>query len=251
MRRLVAVVFCVVSMAGLGYAQHGVLKEIPKETRAAEVKIFLDNYSKDSTAKYGPLYAKRAGHFNDSVKIRDLKTRTIEIYDFKHTFLEAHPDTIPFSELIQPSGYWFVMVMAHNKPLYQLALRNLTGEPEFVGMVYLGPNSKSSKMWELLLETYPESSGINPVFFSPYGWAFGSKERFLYFEQKGPRKIYYLRTGRLSDPLAELFPSSIKTLDDSKKLVEYWKKRGLNEVGLSWDEIDRRRAQEAKDGGKK
>ena len=237
MRKFIVFVFCVVGMVGLGYAQL-----FNPET---EVKRFLDNYTKDSTADRGPLYAKRAGWFNDSVKIRDLKIRTIEIYKFKHIFLDAYPDTVPLSELIQPSGHWFVLVMAHNKPLYQLLLRNLTGEPEFVGMSYLESGSRIRKMWELLLDTYPESSGINPVFFSRYGWIVGFKECFLYFEQKGPRKIYYLRTGRSSDSLSELFPSSITTLDDSKKLVDYWKKQGINEVGLSREERERRRNKEA------
>jgi len=207
-------------MASGGYAQ-----EMPKE-----VTRFLDNYFKDSTVQWGPLYAKKKDRFNDSVKIKDLRMRVLEVYVHKHIFLNDYPDTVSFSEFIEPSGSWLVLIMAHNKPLYQLELINTTGGPEFVGMAYLESGTKFREMWELLLKYYPASTGINPVLFAPYG-GMSSSRSFLYFKQLGSRKIYYRRSHYENDPLEELFPASIETLDDSKKLIEYWKKQGLNEIG--------------------
>ena len=80
----------------------------------------------------------------------------------------------------------------------------------------------------------------------------GKEERFLYFRQKGPGKICYIKPGYSGDDLSALFSGSMENLDDSRVLMDYWKKRGINEVGISVEEMQRRRgAQEADAAGKK
>jgi len=228
MRKFIVFVLFVIAIGSTGYGQ------IMPKNMPENVKRFLENYAADSTAKRGPIYARNAGRFNkDSVQIKDLKVgRVLEIYQLKHLFLNDIPDTIPFSEIIEPTGYWFVLITAHGKPLYQLLLDNTEMEPNFVGMSSLPPGNPIWNMWKQLLKVYPESTGINPVFFSRYGFTVGVRERILYFEQKGPRKIHHVRLGIPNDPIAALLPNSMENLDDSRKLIEYWKKEGLNEVGI-------------------
>jgi hypothetical protein len=79
-------------------------------------------------------------------------------------------------------------------------------------------------MWNSVLKAYPESAGINPVIVSR--WNGSSMDSFLYFKQKGPRKIFFFHGW--NDTLNSMFTASIETLDDSKKLIEYWKKKELN-----------------------
>jgi hypothetical protein len=217
----------------MGWMVVGGYAQVMPKNMPENVKRFLENYVNDSTARWGPKEALRSGDFaKESIQIEDLKVgRVLEIYQLKHIFLNDIPDTIPFSEIIEPTGYWFVLITAHDKPLYQLLLKNTEGELKFIGMNFLTPGFPVVYMWNQLLKTYPESTGINPVFFSRYGFAGGSRERILYFEQKGPRKIYYATLKLKNDPLDILLPNSIETLNDSRKLIEYWKKQGLNEVG--------------------
>jgi hypothetical protein len=233
-------VFFVIGVAVGGYTQ-----KVP-----IEVKSVLENYVKDSTTSFGLLYAKKRGRISDSVRIKDLRLKAIEIYKIKHIFLSAYPDTVPFNEIIEPSGHWLILVMAHNKPLYELYLDNAKGKPIFVGVGSLP--SDGGFVWHPILETHPESTEISSVLFSQSGWfPIGPREFFIYFKQKGPRKIYYLSPNPLNDPLKKLFTGSIKTLDDSKMLIEYWKKQGLNEVGQRGDELERSHIKEIKIGGDK
>jgi hypothetical protein len=227
-------VFLSLGMTGLCHAQ----SDMPKE-----VSRIVDNYLKDSTAHFGPLSAQKSGYFSrDSVQIKDLRVeRVLRHYKIKHIFLDAYPDTVPLSEIIEPSGIWTILITAHNKPLYEISLDETKEKPTLISMGGPVGGSYFGDMWEALIKTYPKSTGINPVFFSQSGWIFfGPEERFLYFKQKGPRKIYYIKTGRGGE-LSELLPGSMEELDDSKVLMEYWKKQGLNEVGLSPEEFKRRR----------
>ena len=198
-----------------------------------EVRRFLENYTKDSTAQWGPIDARSAGRFSsESVRIKDLRVgRVIEIYQLRHTFLDKYPDTVPFSEIIESTKHWLVLITAYNQPLYELLLRNPGGKPEFFGMRSLPIGSRRREMWDLLLKGYPEATKINPIFFSRFGFTVGSREAIFYFPQKGPRKIYFIGPRFDEDPLNTLLSNSINVLDDSKILIEYWKKLGLNEVG--------------------
>jgi len=229
-------------MVGLGYAQNDVPKEI---TRFLETQIEVDNARGLSTAK-------RMGYIHDSVKVENLRVgRILQGYKLKHVFLDAYPDTIPFSEIIEPSGYWFILIIAHDKPVYELYLDNSNGEPKYTGRSSLQPDGKCP-MWSPLLEAYPEETGINPVIFSQFGsLPIDREDRFLYFKQKGPRKIHHFGGGYNRTQLNAIFSNSIETLDDSKKLIEFWKKQGLNEVGITYDERERRRNRENKSGGGK
>jgi hypothetical protein len=229
MRKFTFWILFVIGVAGSGYAQN-----MPKK-----VKRFLDNYTNDSMGYMGPLHARERGRLGDSVKIKDLKVeKVVEIYQFKHIFLNAYPDTVPFFEIIEPTGYWFVLITAHGKPLYELVLDNTQEEPVFIVMSSLPPGG--GFMWKPLLDSYTESMG-KPVYFSRFGFLFGHREHFLYFKQKGPRKIFYIGNGVGGDPLRPLFSESINDLDDSKLLIEYWKKQGINEVGIGGDGLGRRR----------
>jgi hypothetical protein len=124
-------------------------------------------------------------------------------------------------------GQWRVLIMAHNKPLYQITVVNWDdGEIKFL----MGASTYDKDLWDPLLEAYPESTGINPILVTtdktPLG--FGDiGDWFLYFKQKGPRKVHYVKrewTPRNVE-LETMFSTSIKNLDDSRKFVRY-KKRG-------------------------
>jgi hypothetical protein len=234
MRKLIVFAFVVIVVVGVGYGQ----------TRE-EIKAFAENYAKDSTASFGKVHLKKKAV---SVQPKDLSVRVIELYRFKHIFLDAYPDTIPFNELIEPSGFWRVLVMSHNKPLYELFLDNSKGQPEIMGSSSI--SSDNHYIWGPLLKDYPESTDITPILFSPLGVPFVPEDCVFYFKQKGPRKIRYLR---IRSSIPSDIPSSISYLDslkDSKELIKHWKKQGLNKVGISAEERERRRATlEAENGG--
>ncbi|MDR0308223.1 MAG: hypothetical protein LBI42_15520 [Chitinispirillales bacterium] len=238
MRRLIVFAFLVVGVVGGSYAQFGVPKEVIR---------FAENYIKDSAAHSGE---NRSGMIRDSsIQIQDLRVgRALEIYDLKQDIsLDTYPDTVPFSEIIESTYHWLVLIMAHGKPIYELVVDNSKKEPAFAARRSIG----NGIMWNLLSEIYPESTGINPVFFSRYRF-YRSREAFLYFKQKGPRRIYYLGSGWKDDPLGlgTIFTASMSSLDDSKKLLEYLKKP-IKAEPTARELYDRIRAQEAEVGGKK
>jgi len=216
------VAFLVIGMVSAGYGYE----------LEADVKRFLDNYVKDSTAKWGPLEYKRRGIIPDSIQIKELRLRALQVYCVKYGIsFDKHPDTIAFSEIIGPTNRWRVLVMAHNKPLYELLLEKKDGKLEFGGASFPSPGSSyRNLMWISLLESYPESTGINPVFVTTEllpETGFHRGDRFLYFPQKGPRSVHYIKRGyaQKTDTLATLFTGSIENLDDSRKYVEYRKKQ--------------------------
>ncbi|MDR0306069.1 MAG: hypothetical protein LBI42_04435, partial [Chitinispirillales bacterium] len=181
MRRLIVFAFCVI---GISYGQ----------TRE-EIKAFAENYAKDSTVPASFQYhAKREGI---SVKPEDLSIKVIEMYRFKYVSLNANPDTIPFSEIIEPSGFWRILVMAHNKPFYEIFLDISEGLPGTIGGSSI---SSDNYIWGPLLKDYPERANLNPVLFTPLGVPFIPEHAVLYFKQKGPRQIHYLGLGRFKEP---------------------------------------------------
>jgi hypothetical protein len=213
---------------GMGYS-----REMPEE-----IRNFLDNYLRDSTANFGHISARRSRFLDANIQTEDLQLRAVEAYQFKHVFLNSFPDTIPLSELIEPSGHWRVLVFANNEPLYQLSLEHDGEVVECISMGSIREGGMSWNMWRALLEIYPEPIEVNPppVFFSRRGVFLNATECFLYFREKGPRKIYYLRPGRPNDNLETLFTGTTETLDDSKILMQYWRELGINEVGRRRDE---------------
>ena len=229
-RRLVIWACLVVGMAGAGDA-----REMPEEVRR-----FLENYLKDPNASWGFSRVKqRIGLCDSSVQLKDLSVRALEIYRLKHGFLNTYPDTIPFSEIIEPTSRWLVVVMAHNKPLYKLNLDNI-GEKPGITRASIPPRGSNfgCRIWDPLLKAYPESTGINPILFEEPGHR---GESVLYFQQNGPRKIHNVSVQfersdnpiHTMNPSLMLFTGSIETLDDSKKLIRHWKSRGINEVGIN------------------
>ncbi|MDR3011988.1 MAG: hypothetical protein LBU70_02110 [Chitinispirillales bacterium] len=218
MRKLMVLAAFVAGMAaGGGYAQ-----EMP-----VEIRRFLENYPRDTT-NWGPLTFKERGSIPDSVQMGDLRFRVLQVHRFKRNIsLGDYPDTVALSEVIEPSGFWRILITAHNKPFYELRLDNRTGEPRITEGSFSAGSDPRCNLWRPLLEIYPESAGINPVLvtvaceISPRG-----SHRFLYFKQLGPRKIYYSSMRGVSNTLDSLFSASIETLDDSRILMEYLKKRG-------------------------
>jgi hypothetical protein len=193
----------------------------------AEVAMILENYLNDSTAAYDLAFVRRYGRpgsFDTTTRIEDLEMgKPIPRYGFMHTFLDRHPDTVPLYEIIRPSDQWYVPVLANGRAIYALGLQKLHGQWE----IYLKSTLPAGdNMWELLSEFYPESSGISPVLFVYI------RQMYLYFPQLGPRMIYYLRIPIEGDPLAMVLPGTIEELDDSSKLMRYWKEQGINEVGV-------------------
>ena len=224
MRKLVILAIWVVGLAALG----GEAQEVP-----GEVKAFLGSYVRDSTAKWGPLEYKKAGAIPESVQIKDLSFRVLQVYSFKGVSLNEYPDTVALGDIIEPSASWHVLVIAHNKALYELTLYNKDGVPRIIRTAS-GSGFRGSR-WDPLLKVYPESAGMNPVLVTSRA-GFGRTHDFLYFKKKGHRKIYFLKPAWDDDPLDSLLTASIETLDDSKKLIGYWKKRGINKIGFSANE---------------
>jgi hypothetical protein len=218
---------------GSVYAQ-----EVPKE-----IKLFLENYNKDSTVEGGPLHAKKSRFLSDTVKIKDVSVgRVLQRYKFKHVFLDEYPDTIAFSEIIEPSGSWCVLITAHGKPAYELWLKldKTSGKVRFAGMSELSPEGG---MWSELEKAYPVSSGINPLYFTMFDSPY-----LLYFKQLGPRKLCYYYIGGVKDErLAERFPGPIGNLGDSRRYIEYLKMKGINEIGMSREQLEDKRRQEGKE----
>jgi len=228
MRKLMIFAFLLAAATSWGYAQ---LREMPKEVRG-----LLENYTTDSTEESWFLALKNRGVIPTSVQFKDVRTRAIEVYDLNTDSIDMYADTVPLSEIIKPMGLWRVLVMAHNKPLYQSNIvYNRTESPKFSGGTFPDPDSGfRDAMWLSLLEAYPQSAGINPVLVKIEDKDmrfnvrdnFNGGNNFLYFKQLGSRKIYHIESqSRWSndDTLKALFIGSIKTLDDSKKLVAYLK----------------------------
>jgi hypothetical protein len=231
MRKLIFAAFLMAGMAGIGYAQ-----ELPKE-----VKMLLDNYVKDSTALLGPLTYKRWGHIPDNVQLKDLKFKVLEAYTHRDVPLDEYPDTVAFSEIITPRNMWYILVMAHNKPLYELRIRNSIRD-ELYGLdaklrieggampSVPGSDFDAGPIWESLSKTYNESiTETRPVLVASfYGHTYPEGPLFLYFKHKGPRSVYYIPSRWQSNPINSFFADSTGTLEDSKKIVRYWKERGTN-----------------------
>jgi hypothetical protein len=233
MKKIIFLIFLIINIAGLVYAQ-----EVPKE-----IKLFLENYNKDSTVEGGPLYAKKSRFLSDTVRIKDISVgRVLQEYKFKHVFLNEYPDTVAFSEITEPSGRWYVLITAHGKPAYELWLRldKISGKVRYVGMSTVSPDGG---MWGELEKAYPVSTGINPLLFTMF-----NNPYLLYFKQLGPRKLYYYYVGEIKEKrLAERFPGPMDNLGDSKRYIEYLKMRGINEVGMSREQSEEKRKQEGKE----
>jgi hypothetical protein len=215
MRKLIVAAVFVASVAGGGYAQE----------MSVEIQRFLDNYTIDSTADWGPLHLRR--YIPDSVRIEDLRFRTLQPYVFKRGIsFNDYPDTVALSELIEPGIVWRVLVMAHGEPIYELHLVNRAG-----GLRVQQANiaHRQHIIWGPLLEAYPEPTDINPVLFVYYNELGGREHFFLYFEQLGPRKIHYSSGAELNPTFDSLFTASIGSLDDSRILIRYLKEREINE----------------------
>jgi hypothetical protein len=202
--------------------------EMPKEVRA-----FLDNYLKDSTAKWGPAQFKGRDCFDDSIQIKILNVRAIEVYGIISP-LDAYPDSVPLRDIIKPSGHWNVVVMAHNKVLYTLTLINTDGKTKVRSAGLFTPSSCKDNILTRLSEAYPESAGINPVFvnvdYLSHRFEPDKGDQFFYFPQKGPRKIYFVGSGNTNaeKALRALFPGTLENLDDSQKLIRLLKKKAAD-----------------------
>jgi hypothetical protein len=219
---MIFALFAVVLAAGGGYAQ-----EMPEE-----IKAFLDNYLKSSTNFMRPLDLKNRGVIPASVELKDIRVRAFQVYEFKGISFNDYPDNVALNEIIFPTFLWRVLVIAHNKPLYDFWLNNKTGEPKSYMARIPSPGSEfKSDLWGPLLKVYPESTGIKPVLVS-FGLSQGFTQQhyLLYFPQLGSRKIYNGHKYGFSS-IDTLLSASIETLDDSKTLIKYLKKREANGEG--------------------
>ena len=189
------------------------------------MKFMAEKYLNDSSWF---LSHKRLGFYDEAMQFKDVRVgRMLQVYRIRRASLNEHPNTVPLSKIIEPTGMWEVLITANNKPIHKVEVY-ITAEGVRRGRRML-PSAESGGVltgWpESLLKTYPESSGINPVFVvSDF-----PEDRFLYFEQKGPRRIYFIgsRGSIRSDALKALLPGSMKTLNDSRILMEYWRTHDL------------------------
>lgn len=205
----------------------------------AEIIEIINNYSKDSTAEYGFLFAKKWLHLSSSAQLKDIKIgKPIQEFGVKYSALDTCSDTVSLNEIIEAKDSWHIPIMIGDQPAYELELRKKSGNWRFSKMSDL----PTGNMWDQLRFAYPESSGIKPVL------VVDGLSKYFYFKQKGPRKIYYIRSGYQNDSLEMVTPGSISALSDSKKLIQHWKKQGKGSNN-TLDKVILRRSQEDKNGG--
>jgi len=231
MRKQIAVLFLLAGMACLCHAQN-----VPKE-----VMEIMKDYVKDSTAEDGFLTAKHWLKNSESISAADIEVGIpIQEYRIRYSMLDTCTDTIPFYRLLEPKDYWIFPVKSKDRYLYEVNVSKFEGKWHISGRAEL----PSDNMWHQLRSAFPESSGVNPML------VVDGISKYLYFKQKGLRKIYYIKPGFQNDSLEMVTTSSMSALDDTKKLVRHWKKQGKgsnNEL----DKILLRRCQEQKSGGSK
>jgi len=207
MRRQFLFPFLIVGMASWCYAQNA-----PKE-----VMEIMKNYVKDSTAEFGFVSAKKWLLLGDSINAADIEVGIpIQQFVVKYSMLHTCSDSIPFNELLEPEDLWIIPIRAKGRWLYEVTLSKASGTWRFSKMNDLLPDN----MWKQLRSAYPESTGISPVLIVD------GLSKYLYFSQKGSRKIFYVRPGFQNDSLENVTPGSLNTLADSKQLVKHWKKIG-------------------------
>jgi len=225
-------IIVILNMTSGGYSQ-----EVP-----AGIIELMENYTKDSTFKFGLSYAKKWLHLNDSIQLKDLKIgRPVQEFRVKYPVLDTCSDTASFNKIIEAKDHWHMPVMVGDQALYELELTKTDGKWRFFSMGDL----PTDNMWTQLQNAYPESSGINPVL------VVDGISEFFYFKQKGIRKIYYIRPGYQNDSLERVLPGSINSLNDSKELIKHWKRQGKGK-GSSNNTLDKiilRHSQKNENGG--
>jgi hypothetical protein len=224
MRKLIIIAVFMASAAGGGYAH-----EMPEA-----VQRFLDNYTIDSTARWGPLHFRGgiAALLPDSIRTEDLRLIVLQEHWFRRDIsFNDYSDTVTLRELIEPGFLWRVLVMAHGEPIYELWLNSRTGKPI---IQQSNVASRRHPIWGPLLRVYSELTDTNSALIITNPVLIIHDELsisypFFYFELLGPRKIYYTDGRGLNTAFDSLFTRSIEDLDDSKILIRYLKEREINE----------------------
>jgi hypothetical protein len=182
-----------------------------------EVRYIIEKYVKDSTIEYGFSFAKKWLHFSDSISFEGIKTGTpVQQYRVKYSLLDTCKDSISFDKLIYPDDYWVIPISFNGKFIYEVYASKSTGTWRLSQMGDL----PTDNIWDKLHSVFPTKCGLSPIL------VLDGLNKFLYFPHIGKRKIYYIKPGWENDSLAMLLTGSLESLDDSQKLVKYWKKQG-------------------------
>jgi hypothetical protein len=231
MRKQIAGILLLASMASWCYGQYA----------AKEVMEIMKDYVSDSTAEDGFLSAKHWLKNIESISAADIEVgQPIQEYRIKYNMLDTCADSIPFYKLLEPKDYWIFPIRTKDRYLYEVNVSKFEGKWHISGRAEL----PSDNMWQQLRSAFPESTGINPML------VVDGLSKYLYFKQKGLRKIYYIKPGFQNDSLEMVTTSSMSALDDTKKLLRHWKKKGKG----SNNELDKmllRRSQAQKSRGGK
>jgi hypothetical protein len=206
-----------------------------------EVQSIIDDYVKDSTADCGFLFAKKWLHLDNSIESNKIRTGIpIQEFGINYSFLDTCKDSISFGTIILPKDIWILPICYKDKVIYEVQISKYSGSWKMVGTSELA----TGNVWEMLIKIYSDSSIIRPVL------VVDGLNKFLYFPQKGKRKVYYIRPGWKNDTLATVLPGSLESLNDSKELVKYWKKIGKGSNN-TLDNLIQRRKNVEKNGGSK
>ncbi len=206
--------FTIVTIIFLAISTHWCFAQnkVPKE-----VQDIIDNYTKDSTIEYGFAFAKKWLHLPDSIEFKGINTGIpIQQHRVRYALLDSCKDSISFDKLIYPDDYWVIPISYNDKFIYEVYASKSTGIWRLSQMGDLPTDNH----WDKLHRVFPKSCGISPILVKD------GLNKFLYFPHISKRKVYYIRPGWENDSLAILLNGSFENLDDSKKLVNYWKKKG-------------------------
>ena len=203
--------------AGMAGPSHA--REVPEG-----VQRIIDSLLADSTMEHGLASAQKWLLVDSSVELGEIEAGTpIEQYHVRYELLDTCDPNAPLMELLEPSNMWYVPIRANGRYLYFVEVYKKKGAWQTIGA-----GEGDWGIWTELRKTYPESTGINPVLVT-YG-----PRRFLHFPQKGKRNLFNVvhlndspnnsRRYR-EDSVFSRMSYSLDSLDDSRPVVEYMKKR--------------------------
>jgi hypothetical protein len=177
-----------------------------------EVKEMIDGYIQNLTAQ------SRLGIL-PSWQLPDIQVGIpIEEYYIQESLLDTCGNDLPIRELLIPANIWTFPVRAHDKYLYYVEIaKGKDGKWDWNGAGGLGGGGPEN-WWQKLRKSYPESTGINPILICD------GLFKYLYFPQKSPRNLFYIKYGNEQFDFARNSSNSMDSLDDSRILVPHLKK---------------------------
>jgi hypothetical protein len=194
-------------IASISYSQ-----EIPEG-----LKEIMEQLQTDPATEYGFDYAKKRGYIGVDVQFSDWHIGLpIEFYKLKGEKLEGATQNSQIENLIETSNIWRIPVRIKSDGyMYHVMVFCENNEFKAVGC---GESVLGFRAWDRVRQRYPEESGVRPV-------VIGMKHKFIFFpDKKDSKKLYYVKNPKWNDELSRITSNSLDSLDDSKKIITYWKK---------------------------